>query len=94
MISYHEICAQEAVLSPEDCKALRESYGLDNVVKAEARQPSGYTETEEDCKGCMGPCGMCEESVIQDARELEEIDWGKRCEQRKNCISGIEAGRT
>ena len=35
MISYHEICAQEAVLSPEDYKALRESYGLDNVVEAE-----------------------------------------------------------
>jgi len=32
-----------------------------------------YTETEESCKGCMGPCGMCEDTVIRDARELEEI---------------------
>lgn len=35
MITYSEICAQEAVLSPEDYKALRKSYGLDNVVEAE-----------------------------------------------------------
>lgn len=35
MITYREICAQEAVLSPEDYKALRKSYGLDNVVEAE-----------------------------------------------------------
>lgn len=21
-----------------------------------------YTETEESCKGCMGPCGMCEDT--------------------------------
>jgi len=34
---------------------------------------TGYTETEESCKGCMGPCGMCEDTVIQDVRELEEI---------------------
>jgi len=25
------------------------------------KQESGYTEAEEKCKGCMGPCGMCEE---------------------------------
>lgn len=34
---------------------------------------TGYTEAEENCKGCMGPCGMCEDTVIRDARELEEI---------------------
>lgn len=33
---------------------------------------TGYTETEENCPGCMGPCGVCEDTV-QDARELEEI---------------------
>lgn len=22
-------------------------------------QESGYTTLEENCKGCMGPCGLC-----------------------------------
>lgn len=34
MTTYREICDQEAVLSPEEYKALRKSYGLDNLVEA------------------------------------------------------------
>ena len=41
---------------------------------------AGYTEAEENCKGCMGPCGMCEfietarqGQMEQIVRELEEI---------------------
>ena len=35
MITHKDICDQEAALSPEDYKALRKSYGLDNVEAAE-----------------------------------------------------------
>lgn len=43
MITYKEICAQKDILSPEEYKALRKSYGLDNVVEAEF-------EIGEQCK--------------------------------------------
>lgn len=26
---------------------------------------SGYTRAEEECKGCMGPCGQCEKEAVQ-----------------------------
>ena len=45
----------------------------DGAKRGAAEMETGYTETEESCKGCMGPCGMCEDTVIRDARELEEI---------------------
>ena len=35
---------------------------------------NGYTEKEQNCKGCMGPCGQCEEQE-PDAEELPDQDW-------------------
>ncbi len=30
------------------------------IAEFEREQQNGYTETEQNCKGCMGPCGQCE----------------------------------
>jgi len=37
---------------------------------------SGYTEKEETCKGCMGPCGRCEDGNAPepDPEELPDQD--------------------
>lgn len=79
-------CEAKALLSA--CRAARLAYyraehstperasALGKVQEAERaadRFLGGYTKAEENCKGCMGPCGMCEDTVIRDARELEEI---------------------
>lgn len=54
-------------------KSAIEKLVFDSVEIDPDELESGYTEAEENCKGCMGPCGMCEDTVIRDARELEEI---------------------
>lgn len=30
-------------------------------VSGKTAQPADYTQTEQECKGCYGPCGRCEE---------------------------------
>lgn len=30
------------------------------IREYEREQQNGYTEAEQNCKGCMGPCGQCE----------------------------------
>ena len=40
----------------------------------------GYTEAEENCKGCMGPCGVCREHEV----------WGK--ERILKLLTVIQAG--
>ena len=54
-------------------KSAIEKLVFDSVKIDPEELETGYTEAEESCKGCMGPCGMCEDTVIRDARELEEI---------------------
>lgn len=68
-------CEAKALLSA--CRAARLAYyraehstperasALGKVQEAEGaadRFLEGYTETEESCKGCMGPCGVCEDT--------------------------------
>lgn len=36
-----------------------------------AEQLAGYTETEQSCRGCMGPCGRCDEPDTAEP----EIPW-------------------
>ena len=35
-------------------------------VKAEIPEANGYTKAEIECKGCMGPCGRCEDPAETD----------------------------
>ena len=37
----------------------------------------GYTKKEQDCKGCMGPCGQCDEQE-PDPEELPDQDWANQ----------------
>ena len=31
----------------------------------------GYSKAERECKGCMGPCGQCDEQSQGEAEEIE-----------------------
>lgn len=67
-------CEAKALLSA--CRAARLAYyragrgtperasAIGKVQETEraADRFLGYTETEESCKGCMGPCGVCEDT--------------------------------
>lgn len=52
----------------------------DGVKRGAAEMETGYTETEENCKGCMGPCGVCREHEV----------WGK--ERILKLLTVIQAG--
>ena len=46
-------------------------YDIEQLLIANPEQWAGYTETEQNCRGCMGPCGMCD----QPDTEEPEIPW-------------------
>lgn len=54
---------------------------IDEVLANAIEQAGGtevrpeYTETEQNCRGCMGPCGRCEEPDLQEPKP--EIPWDK-----------------
>lgn len=33
-----------------------------NAAIREFEAETGYSEAEQNCKGCMGPCGICKET--------------------------------
>ena len=45
--------------TPERASAIGK---VQETERAADRFLEGYTEAEENCKGCMGPCGMCEDT--------------------------------
>jgi len=53
-------------------------YG-DNVKPLEILEEdaTGYTDKEQNCKGCMGPCGCCEDGNAPepDPEEVPDQDW-------------------
>lgn len=54
---------------------------IDEVLANAIEQAGGpevkpeYTETEQNCRGCMGPCGRCDEPDIPEPEP--EIPWEK-----------------
>jgi hypothetical protein len=63
-----------------------------------APAPTGdYSAIEQDCRGCMGPCGRCHESGAAPAPEPEHATNGiGRCHRPSNCaaIAGARHGRS
>lgn len=55
----------------------------------EALNYTGYTQTEQNCKGCFGPCGMCEEPEIGRLKQLKASiytaleEWNKTTDNTK-----------
>jgi hypothetical protein len=44
----------------------------------EGETPDGdYSDTERDCRGCMGPCGRCHEGQTTRWRWMDSYDWAK-----------------
>lgn len=51
-------------MTQKDINKRADAYmtGGAKALRAERKkQESEYTDAEKSCKGCMGPCGMCEE---------------------------------
>jgi len=44
-------------------------------ISVPGQPATGYTEKEENCKGCMGPCGQCDKDQEPDADELPDEAW-------------------
>lgn len=46
-------------------KSAVEKLVMDSVKIDAGELETGYTEAEENCRGCMGPCGVCEGSEVE-----------------------------
>lgn len=51
-------------------KALDKLDVLDNTAAEIENLRTGYTKAEENCKGCIGPCGACENSELMEAQSI------------------------
>lgn len=54
---------------------------IDGALYPVTETESGYTEKEETCKGCMGPCGQCDDGDAPEPdpeKKLPVPDWSSQ----------------
>lgn len=55
---------RDFLLIEEMIKAKEQAISREVERLSQMERNGGYTDAEMDCKGCMGPCGRCEEIPI------------------------------